>query len=570
MELVAFSVMNYRSITKAYRLPIRQSTILIGPNNEGKSNILRALVTSLEFLSRIGGVRIERGRLRFAERYSEFYDWQKDFPISLQSKAPQGETIFNLDFELTDDEIAEFETNVKSKLNGTLPIQLSIGQIRGNFKVPKKGPGGSALSKKRELIAKFISQRINVSYIPAVRTAKSAHEVVGELVERELRMVESDKTYQDALAAVAKVQAPVLKRISTSIKETLKEFLPNVREVKVTIPEEERFRALRRSCEIIVDDGTPTHLSSKGDGVQSLAALSLMRQVPVSGINSRNLILAIEEPESHLHPNAIHHLKSVITDIATKHQVIMTTHCPIFVDRTIIKSNILVHDNKASPARDVKQIREILGVRAADNLKHAEIILVVEGEEDKRALTALLKQNSLPTRNAMSEGTLAIDSLLGGSNLGYKLSQLNEAMCICHSFLDHDKCGLQAAERAQRDGLLVLADITFATCAGMKESEIEDMYEMSIYSTLLQNKYGVSTASPKFKGNAKWSDRTRETFKHHGKPWSDQIEASLKFEVAELVEANPATALNMHKRNSFDALVQALEAKLQASAFSKR
>ncbi len=51
MKLVSFSVNNYRSITKAYRLPIRQSTVLLGPNNEGKSNILKALVTGLEVLS---------------------------------------------------------------------------------------------------------------------------------------------------------------------------------------------------------------------------------------------------------------------------------------------------------------------------------------------------------------------------------------------------------------------------------------------------------------------------------------------------------------------------------------
>lgn len=50
MQLVAFSVTNYRSITKASKLPFRQKTVLIGPNNEGKSNILRALVTALEFL----------------------------------------------------------------------------------------------------------------------------------------------------------------------------------------------------------------------------------------------------------------------------------------------------------------------------------------------------------------------------------------------------------------------------------------------------------------------------------------------------------------------------------------
>lgn len=569
MELVSFSVTNYRSITKAYKLPIRSSTVLIGPNNEGKSNILRALVTTLEMLSRIGGFRIQRGRFRSSERFANFYEWQRDFPVSLQPKSPSGESVFNLELKLSEAEIGEFETEVDSKLNGTLPIELTLGQKQPGFKVLKKGPGGPALSKKAEQIAMFISKRINLSYIPAVRTAGSVHEIVGELVERELAAVESDVAYQDALKAVAKIQQPVLDKISASIKETLKEFLPNVREVRVSIPEEERSRALRRSCDIVVDDGTPTQLIRKGDGVQSLAALSLMRHASESSGAGRNLILAIEEPESHLHPNAIHQLKSVLTEIARKHQVIMTTHCPLFVDRSSIKSNILVHKNKATPARDVRQIREILGVRASDNLQHAELILVVEGEEDRRALGALLKQHSKPLAAAMSQQALGIESLQGGTNLSYKLSQIRESMCSAHTFLDHDDCGLKSSQRAEQEGLLLFADVTFTTCNGMKESEIEDMFDEALYSAMLQNLYGVSTLHPKFKGNAKWSDRLANAFRHQGKPWSDQIEKKVKAGVAELVETNPATALNVHKRSSFDALISALETKLNTIAASK-
>ena len=569
MELVSFSVTKYRSITKANKLPIRRSTVLIGPNNEGKSNILRALVITLEMLSRIGGFRIQKGRFRSSERFTEFYEWQRDFPVSLQLKSPDGESVFNLELQLSEEEIGEFESEVRSKLNGTLPIELTLGQKQPGFKVLKKGPGGPALSKKAEQIAKFISKRVNLSYIPAVRTASSVHEIVGELVERELAAVESDAAYQEALRAVATIQQPVLDKISASIKETLKEFLPNVREVQVSIPAEARFRALRRACEIVVDDGTPTQLFRKGDGVQSLAALSLMRHASETSGAGRNLILAIEEPESHLHPNAIHQLKAVLTEIARKHQVIMTTHCPLFVDRASIKSNILVHNNKATPARDVKQIREILGVRASDNLQHAELILVVEGEEDRRCLAALLKEHSKPLAAAMAQQALGIESLQGGTNLSYKLSQIREAMCLAHTFLDHDDCGLKSSQRAEQVGLLLLADVTFTTCNGMKESEIEDMFDEAVYSAMLKNRYGVSTRHPKFKGNAKWSDRLASTFKQLGKPWSDQIEAKVKAEVAELVETNPATALNLHKRSSFDALIAALETKLNTIAASK-
>jgi predicted ATP-dependent endonuclease of OLD family len=294
-----------------------------------------------------------------------------------------------------------------------------------------------------------------------------------------------------------------------------------------------------------------------------------MRRGAESRGSGRQLILAIEEPESHLHPSAIHQLKSVLTEIARTSQVIMTTHCPLFVDRTSIKSNIMVRSNRATPAKNVREIRDVLGVRASDNLQHAELILVVEGEEDRRAIRALIKQNANALSSALAQGALGIESLQGGSNLSYKLSQMREALCLTHSFLDHDSAGLQASQKAQQEGLLTLADINFAVCDGMKESEIEDLYDEPLYATMLLNKYGVSTQSPKFKGTSKWSDRLRETFKHQGKPWSDQIEARVKTDVAELVESNAANALNTHKRNCFDALMQALESKLTTIAAGK-
>ncbi len=569
MKLVSFSVTNYRSITRAYRLPIRQSTILLGPNNEGKSNILKALVTGLEVLSDLKLYKILRGRIRGQKRDLGTYDWERDFPISLQSKQSDGESVFKMEFELTDTEIDEFSHEVKSSLNGTLPIQLSLGKGDASFKVVKKGPGGPALSKKADSIGQFVSNRINITYIPSVRTSNEAENIVSGIVDRELKVVEQQKAFKDALVEVAKIQAPVLDQISKSITETLRVFLPTVTNVKVMISEEARYRALRRSCEIIVDDGTPTHLARKGDGVQSLAALSLMRHSSESGALGRQLILAIEEPESHLHPSAIHQLRSVLTEIASHHQVIMTTHCPLFVDRTSIKSNIIVYQNKAVPAKDVKEIRDILGVKASDNLQHAELILIVEGEDDKVVLNALLRKLSSTLNSAFVQRSLAIESLLGGSNLGYKLSQVREAMCTAHCFLDHDKAGLDAFRRAELEGLVTIADVTFATRDGLHESEIEDLFEEHLYSRMLQTKYGVSTLAPKFKGNRKWSDRLRDTFKNQGKPWTDSIEMKVKRDIAELVDGEPSVALNDHHRGPIDALIVALGQKLNALAANK-
>lgn len=569
MQLVSFSMTKYRSITQAYKLPIRQSTILIGPNNEGKSNILKGLVTALGFLGAMGRYRLYRGRVRTNSRDVGGYDWSKDFPISLQEKQPDGESIFQLEFKLSEQEVSEFQSEVKSFLNGNLPIQLSFGKSEPGFKILKRGPGGPALSKKDQVIGQFISKRVHLTYIPAVRTSEEAHNIVHGIVDRELANVEEEKAYQDALAEVTKIQTPVLEAISRKIKETLQVFLPNVRDVKVAMPEEARYRALRREYEIIVDDGTPTHLARKGDGAQSLAALSLMRHSFESSSLGRHQILAIEEPESHLHPNAIHRLRGVIGEIAKEHQVIMTTHCPLFVDRTSIKSNILVHGNKALPASNVKQIRDILGVRASDNLQNAELVLVVEGEDDRISLLSLLKHFSPKLNSAFSQNVVVIESLLGGSNLSYKLSQIRETMCMAHCYLDHDKCGLDAELRAEKEGLLTLADVSFTTCEGMQESEIEDLYNVELYSAMLQSKYGVSTLSPKFKGKEKWSIRVKEIFKNQAKTWSSQIESRVKADISEMVSSIPQKALNPHKRSSFDALVQALESKLELISTSK-
>jgi hypothetical protein len=150
------------------------------------------------------------------------------------------------------------------------------------------------------------------------------------------------------------------------------------------------------------------------------------------------------------------------------------------------------------------------------------------------------------------------------------LSQVREALCSAHCFLDYDAAGLKASNKAEQDGLLTLADVHFTVCNGQKEAEIEDLYEEGLYSAMLLNKYGVSTQSPKFKGAGKWSDRLREAFKHQGKPWSDQIEARVKADVAELVSANASTALNAHRKGCVDALVAALEMKLAAISEGKK
>jgi hypothetical protein len=493
--------------------------------------------------------------------FRRFYTWEWDFPIHQRAKYPDGKSEFVLDFDFDRAEITAFKRKFGVKLSGKLGIKLALGKETGTISVSIRGPAAKQLTAKAASIAGFIAERIQVQYIPAIRTQKSAHEVVDNILESELQSIESDPKYAAALKEIEKLQAPVLAALSKRLKTTLMEFLPAIRDVKVRIAHEARDEALR-SSEIIIDDGNPTHLKYKGDGVQSLAALALMRSPSDAGDGRIQTIVAIEEPESHLHPSAIHSLKAVLNDMAARQQVVITTHNPLFVDRARIGSNIIVKDSKARSAKSVAEIREILGVRASDNLRHAEIVLLVEGSEDQVALCALLPAISVPLNKALANGKIAIDTLNGGSNLSYKAGLVQQALCSCHCFLDNDDAGRQAFEKARVDGILTAADVNFATSPGMPDSEFEDVLDVAVYAAVITNRYRVSLESPKFKSNKKWSDRLKETFQNQGKPWSDRIEAEVKSFVAQSVAATPLQALNVHKRNSIDALVTALEMRI--------
>ncbi|MGA7616253.1 MAG: AAA family ATPase, partial [Thermoanaerobaculia bacterium] len=263
MKLVSISVANFRSITKAPKIRIGRSTTLVGPNNEGKSNILFALTTAMKVLTdpRMALFRDDRRiPLRILETW---YSWERDYPIHLQAKNENGESIITVEFELSKDEITAFKKEIRSSLNGTLPIKIILGRNRApKVVVAKPGKGNAALSRKSAQIADFVSSRLDFEYIPAVRTAMSSEEIVRGLIERELQTLDDDPAFQEALAKVTALQDPILKQLSESIKGTLVKFLPDVKGVDVTIRSSDRTRALRANCEIFVDDGRRTSLGS--------------------------------------------------------------------------------------------------------------------------------------------------------------------------------------------------------------------------------------------------------------------------------------------------------------------
>ncbi len=197
------------------------------------------------------------------------------------------------------------------------------------------------------------------------------------------------------------------------------------------------------------------------------------------------------------------------------------------------------------------------GVRVSDNLQSASLVLVVEGSLDRTALVSLLSMASSKLSHAVGEGTLAVEALAGVGNLPFKLTQLRDALCVSHVFLDADRAAFESAKRAASEGLLEPSDQTFATCAGLPESESEDMYYVDIDRKMMKNKYNVCLSTATFRSNkGKWAERLERAFKAAGQYWDESVCAEAKAQVADCVVAAPEEALHSQRRSAFDTLVE--------------
>lgn len=558
MKLSDFSVVNYRSITTARKIKTNNMTVLVGKNNEGKSNILRALTLAMDIMKIYSK---DPRSLQIAVRpyLKNHYSWEKDYPISLQEKNPNGWSSIDLNFELDEQDILAIRSMTGIRLSGCIPVRVSTNGAAAKIDIPKRGTAAFADADNKKKIIEYVCFKIDFNFIPAVRTEYDALRVVDSLIEKSLETLDTNPDYINAMNKIEELQQGILDGISNQIIEPLQEFLPTVRNVQIHIQNERRRIAMRRNTEIIIDDGTPTPIQQKGDGIKSLTALAILN---IPARVDRVSVVAIEEPESHLHPESARQLYDTMMSLSQTHQIVLTTHSPLFVNRTNLKENIIVNDGKATPVKKIKEIRDVLGIHISDNLTNAEHVLIVEGEDDKIALEKLLPSMSTKIKRAIQNGTFIIDYIGGAGNLPYKLSFYRNLQCKYHVLLDNDDAGRHAGSEAERQGLLDVRNVTYAICNGSPNAEIEDCYNKAVYENAILNEFGVNINVAEFRGNKKWSDRIAGCFLSQGKLWNDAMEKRVKLVVANEISEEVDTVLNEHKRSSMDALVTSLETLL--------
>jgi energy-coupling factor transporter ATP-binding protein EcfA2 len=172
------------------------------------------------------------------------------------------------------------------------------------------------------------------------------------------------------------------------IRGFVEQALPGVGQLITPMRGNETLVAFRAGAE-------PIPLANMGSGVEQL----LFAAVVLSEPGARGLI-ALEEPESHLHPAAQRFLIDRLHE--AKAQVFVTTHAPAFVDQSQSKRifRIALVDKRSSvePAGDTASLARALadvGVRNSDVLL-ADAVLFTEDENDYRVLATWAHALKIP------------------------------------------------------------------------------------------------------------------------------------------------------------------------------
>lgn len=164
MKLRTFYVKSYRSITEATLDNIQNYGVFVGPNNAGKSNLLRAIYISLSIALEGDFQRARRNRQYSYAYRGENYNWERDIPVNLRENKGAS-TTFKLTFEFSDEEKADFRQKFNINLTKSLQMKFQLFSNRTEYNIIMPGRAKKPMEEKMQDIGLFIRSKLDYEYI---------------------------------------------------------------------------------------------------------------------------------------------------------------------------------------------------------------------------------------------------------------------------------------------------------------------------------------------------------------------------------------------------------------------
>lgn len=279
-----------------------------------------------------------------------------------------------------------------------------------------------------------------------------------------------------------------IRQIETLVGAYVQENFPSVK-VQIQIPPPE-IKTVLASAKIIVDDGVEGLVDSKGDGLKRAVTFAILRsyvnlstkqewQKPGASIRKMERFLFLfEEPELYLYPGAQMILFDALHRISQDHQVVISTHSPLFLSPffegsfiKMVKRNI--GDGTHIPYCEALPV-DLFDVTTRDQFQlicfdnnnvafFADKVVLVEGDSDHICLSHIAKTLN-PDWDFCRKKVAMVKVSGKGSMARYrKFFERFEVKTFIVVDLDviirdFDKLGLPEVLGEQRSALLQLAD----------------------------------------------------------------------------------------------------------------
>jgi len=299
MSITKISIRNFRSIA-SFSQKVKDLNIFVGQNDEGKSNILRAL--DLFFNSE--------------HRHGYELDWTRDYCAFAPERVRKAEEITIL-LEITPP---------KHFKNSNPLVWQKVWRKEGLHADTLKHRDGSQISPQSKLTA--FARSIRYDYVPAIKgedyfqgLMASLHDMLEATVEDEVRNASNNFT----------------KTINDNTQPILKGIL-NQLDLKSTIALPTSLRDLFAQLEFVSESASkPFSLTQRGDGVKvrhiPIVLRWLAEQANALSAPGRPKTITVwgyEEPENSLELRRCFELAQQFVDGADTIQTFVTTHSPGF------------------------------------------------------------------------------------------------------------------------------------------------------------------------------------------------------------------------------------------------
>lgn len=386
MHIDRVSVVNILGFRKLSVVVDPELQLIAGPNNAGKSSMLRVLES---FFSDPTGEH-----LRQMKPLHDYYS--KSGPRTLSSIQVKFSGLSPEESDLFSDAIDE----------------------NGNFWVKIKCTRGGKISyqaSRKAAQAREIYDRVLESFsfvkIPSVRVSELGQSENDQSLVRLYETLEGvlvrsggarktllQKEFEDAIAPVEKL----VHRVLTESVEAVSAELPfRERELGIKLPDSRyALRGMLEQAVITSKDEIEVSIAERGTGFQSAMVLGVLRYVASrSNQSAGNVVFVIEEPEAFLHPQTQRAMAQILREISRDAQLIVTTHSPVLVDSFSVSRIVRLPLSPSgmtfvSERKDLSEAADGRLTRLCDaansELVFASAVILVEGHGDKLLVDYLL------------------------------------------------------------------------------------------------------------------------------------------------------------------------------------